>query len=223
MPPTTLSPGDYDRAADLARGAGTKLQALRKEIELRLQSAAESKEELRRRLEPLRRAARRELDATTDLAPYPPGIAERRADLQAAIDASTDPGLSLPGLKEVRARLESSTERLRAAAEPPPGPLVEAAAAWLRGDPEAVLAALHDVELAEPRAEAHADLLRAAARFDLYRAGGSRHPRLLEAARADVLACRRADPSLVPLAKAFPPSFVRFFENPEPPGPPRRP
>ncbi len=215
VPPTTLSPGDFAHAADLARGAGAKLQVLRKEIGLRLESAAESKEELRQRLETLRRTGRQELDATSSLAPYPPQLARRRADLQAAIDASAEAELSLPELKERGARLESRLARLQEAAEPPPDTLVEAAAAWLRGDPEAVLEALHDVELSEPRARAHADLLRAAARFDLYRAGGSKNRQLLAAARADVLACRRADPSLTPLAKAFPPPFVRFFENPE--------
>ncbi len=229
VPRTTLSPGDFDPVADLARGAGAKLQVLRKEIALRLETAAESKEELRQKLEPLRRAGRQELDATARLAPYPPGIASRRADLQAAIDRSADPGLSLPALKELRARLESGVAGLRAAAEPPPAPLVEAAAAWLRGDPQAVLAALRDVELSEPRARAHAALLSAAARFALYRSGGSKSSHLLAAARSDVLACRRADPSLEPLPKAFSPPFVRFFEDPgpapanEPPNPPGSP
>lgn len=231
-PAATLSPGDFDRAADLARGAGAKLQILRKEIDLRLQSAAESKEDLRQRLEGLRGSARQELDATAGLAPYPPQIAERRAALQAAIDASSSPDLSLPALKEARARLESTTARLRTAARPPPALLVEAAAAWLRGDPAAVLAALHGARLPEPRAQAHAELLQAAARFDLYRAGGSKDDRLLAAARDDVLAARRLDPSLAPLPKAFPPPFIRFFENPGPPpaagaevvpGPPPRP
>ena len=223
VPPGTLSPSDFDHAGDLARGAGAKLQVLRKAVALRLQSAAESKEDLRRVLETLRRRARQELDSTSSLAPYPPGLAQRRADLQAAIDASSAPELSLPDLKELRARLESGLSRLQAAAAPPPDPLIEAAAAWLRGDPEAVLATLHDVELQDARARAHAHLLKAAARFELYRAGGSKSAHLLAAARSDVLDCRRADPSVVPLPKAFPPPFVRFFENPGPPDATARP
>lgn len=67
-------------------------------------------------------------------------------------------------------------------------------------------------EFGSTRALAHALLFRAAARHALYLLGGERQGDLLEAARRDVRACRRADPRLQPLEGYFSPRFLSFFE-----------
>lgn len=82
------------------------------------------------------------------------------------------------------------------------------------GEGDSPLAALDD------RGRAHALLLRAAAAFDLFHAGGGREPDLLERARRDVRECRRLAPALAPLPRAFSPRFRRFFDAAEPPEPP---
>jgi hypothetical protein len=154
-------------------------------------------------------------------------VGRRRAALEGTLrrTAGAGPGLPLAELGELAGRIEHDMAGLRSAAEPPPEPLLAAADAWLRGEPEAVLAALGGPRPApeagpeaglgfrEPRARAHALLLRGAAAFALYQAGGSREPGLLEAARLDLEECRRTDPSVEPVPRAFSPRFRAFFEQ----------
>lgn len=68
----------------------------------------------------------------------------------------------------------------------------------------------------DERARAHALLLRAAAAFDLFHAGGAQEAELLERARQDARECRRLAPDLVPVPRAFSPRFRRFFATVSP-------
>jgi len=61
------------------------------------------------------------------------------------------------------------------------------------------------------RAGAQSLLLRSAARFALYKAGGEKDDELRRLAAEDAAAARRADPSLRPDAAVFSPPFVDFF------------
>jgi hypothetical protein len=93
-----------------------------------------------------------------------------------------------------------------------PPRLTAAAEAWLAGSIQATLDQLGDVEFGSARATSVGLLLRAAARWTLWRESGESDDAMREAATADIVACRQADDAVAPFADAFPPGFVRFFE-----------
>jgi len=230
----TAAPGDpeLETAADLARGAVGQIEAIRREAALRGEAVAEEKARAVERIEGLRRTGERLLARGDGLAADVPEVRLRRAAVERALreSAGAGPDLPLQALRELGNGLEREIGGLRATAEPPPARLLAAADAWLRGEPEGVLAALapadgaggggsaggdpeaDDLGFADRRARAHALLLRAAARFALYH-GGGRDPALLEAARRDLEECHRADPSLRPVPRAFSPRFRAFFDE----------
>lgn len=232
---------ELETAADLARGTRSQLQGVRREAEIREQALAEEKARLLAHIEGLRRAGRSLLDRESGLATEVPAVRRQRAAVERELRESgaASPELSIRELRDLGSELEREIARLRGTAEPPPEPLLAAAEAWLRGDPEAVVAALapeggrtegadgpgeggedagpgetvEPMVLEDSRARAHGLLLRAAARFDLYHVGGGEDPALLEAARRDLRACHRADPDLVPVPRAFSPRFRAFFDE----------
>jgi hypothetical protein len=63
------------------------------------------------------------------------------------------------------------------------------------------------------RAAAQGLLLRSAARFALFKAGGEKDVDLRRQAAEDAAASRRADPNLLPDAEAFSPQFADFFRT----------
>lgn len=219
--------GDLDPANELARGVLAQVEAIRREAGLHRQAVAEEKARAAGRLEELRGAARDLLRRSEELARRVTAVGRRRTALEATLRETADAGAGLPlaELGELSARIERDMARLRGAAEPPPQILLDAADAWLRGEPEAVLVALGGprpsagdepapgIRLREPRARAHALLLRAAAAFALYQAGGGAEPELLAAARLDLEECRRIDPSVQPVPRAFSPAFRELFER----------
>lgn len=224
------SPGDPDlqSATDLARGTVSQLEAIRREAALRREALAEVKARAVARIEDLRRTGRQLLGRGGDLAAAVPEVRRRRATVERALRESADagPGHSLQELRELGDGLEREIARLRATAAPPPERLLAAADAWLRGEPDGVLAALDgevreegggepgaELDFHDPRGRAHALLLRAAARFALFHGGGGQDPDLLEAARRDVRDCHRADPELLPVPRAFSPRFRAFFDE----------
>ncbi|HEX6201032.1 MAG TPA: hypothetical protein VF150_12260, partial [Thermoanaerobaculia bacterium] len=229
------APGDpeLETATELARGTVTQLEAIRREAALRREAVAEEKARALERLEGLRRTGERLLGRGGGLAADVPEVRLRRAAVERALreSAGAGPDLPLQALRELGNGVEREIARLRATAEPPPERLLAAADAWLRGEPEGVLAALEpaggagagggagdgdaedELGFDEPRARAHALLLRAAARFALYHADGGRDPALLEGARRDLQECHRADPALRPVPRAFSPRFRAFFDD----------
>jgi hypothetical protein len=228
------APGDpeLERATELARGTVTRLEAIRREAALRREALAEEKARAVERIEGLRRTGERLLSRGGGLATDVPAVRLRRAAVERALreSAAAGPDRLLQELRELGNGLERDIARLRATAEPPPEPLLAAADAWLRGEPEGVLAALEPgggvgggdgdgdpeaqgIGFDDPRARAHAHLLRAAARFALYHGGGGRDPGLLEGARQDLRECHQADPALLPVPRAFSPRFRAFFEE----------
>ncbi len=95
----------------------------------------------------------------------------------------------------------------------PPAELVAAARAYFDGRYEDVIAALKDARDEPGPAAVQEHLLRAAARFALYAAGGRRDDALLRATNEDVRTVRRLDPSFQPDAAAFPPPFRELFRD----------
>jgi len=217
--------GGLEAAGDLAQGVLAQVEAIRREAELREHAVGAEKARAEERLDGLRAAARDLLGRSEELAAKVAAVGRRRAALEGTLrrTSSAGPGLPLAELGALAGRIERDMAGLRAAAEPPPEALLAAADAWLRGDPEAVLAALGGprpppdagtgtgLGFREPRARAHALLLRSAAVFALYQAGGGRDPGLLEAARLDLEECLRTDPSVEPVPRAFSPRFRDFF------------
>lgn len=201
------------RAGELAAQAGDALVEIQGQVEAFAVELVARREEALGRLDQLVATARRELEDSSFLEPYPPGIARRRADLEAILAEAGDlaPGTDPDELEGLRSRLVGSLVRLRRAVAPPPQVLQEAAQALFSADYPMVLEVLREVELDDPRAVAQAHLFQAAARFALYTLGGEDDPALLAATREDILACRQADPSLEPLARAFSPRFRALF------------
>ena len=90
---------------------------------------------------------------------------------------------------------------------------MRAARAYFDGRYEESLTLLSRLAGLRGRAAAQSHLLRAAARFALYRMGREADAALRSQAAQDVVACRRADASLAPDAQAFSPAFADFFRR----------
>lgn len=91
--------------------------------------------------------------------------------------------------------------------------LRQAAGRYLAADYQGVLDLLRATSLAEPRAAAAVALLRAASSWALFVEEGESDRARLQAAQADVLACKRLEPSLGPDPGLFPPGFVELFQQ----------
>jgi len=206
---------DADKAAEAARGA----QAAGRELETLLAAATARREqvqaEVQRALSALQKTveeARRRLTfVNRTFAPLPAAIGKQAARLDKAIAgaAAADAGTPEAELGRLQNDLKVSLRELQAAIKPPPEELQRAAAAYLGGDYAGALAALESAKLAEPRAAAHACLLRAASLHGLRRvqakgAGG-------DEAREELRRCVAAPQVVEPLATVFPPSFLALY------------
>lgn len=97
---------------------------------------------------------------------------------------------------------------LRAA---PPVDLLNGARAYFDGQYREAVDLLDRAAGLKGRAAAQSLLLRSAARFALFEAGGGKDPELRRLAARDATAARRADPTLQPDREVFSPPFVDFF------------
>jgi hypothetical protein len=95
----------------------------------------------------------------------------------------------------------------------PPADLLHGARAYFDQDYEKAVVLLGKAAGLRGRAAAQSLLLRSAARFALFKAGGEEDRDLLRLAAEDAAASRRADPSLQPDGEAFSPQFVSFFRT----------
>lgn len=109
-------------------------------------------------------------------------------------------------------RLPDSTGPPPDRPEVPPA-LRNAIGAYLRADYQTTLESLRQVEFPQPRATAVGHLFRAAARYFLFREGGSHSEELMQSAVDDVRATRAKDPGVAPLPEVFSPAFIAFFEG----------
>jgi hypothetical protein len=90
---------------------------------------------------------------------------------------------------------------------------VRAAEAYFAGRYDEAVSLLDRLAGLSGRPAAHAHLLRAAARFALYRMGGERDAQLRQRVLQDLSSCRGADPAVVPDPEAFPPTFAELFRS----------
>lgn len=181
------------------------------------------RERLRAEIRQLRTDAEALLASLGDRA-LPENVASQRVNLEIALNAAprADVETQTSALEWHRNRLSRAIELLRAALagvdspapqrdRAPPAPLIAAADAFFAGDYEKTITLTTQATLAQPRARAHALLLRAAARYALYLLDGERQAELVEAATEDVRACRLADATVEPAERYFSPRFRQFF------------
>jgi hypothetical protein len=125
--------------------------------------------------------------------------------------ATPTPLLPSPTPTPVAALSPTPTPTSIAPRPAPPAELLNGARAYFDGDYERAVALLARTAALRGRAAAQALLLRSAARFALFKAGGERDGDLRRLAAEDAAASRRADPSLQPDTEAFSPQFVDFY------------
>ena len=168
---------------------------------------------LRTKLDEVVAAARATLRDTADLAPYPPQVRRRRADLEGVLRELEGSKQSADHdyLEGLSSRLSFSVQQLKEVAAGPPAALSDAADAFFAGDFAKVLARLATVADNPARVRAHSLLLRSAAGYYLWVERGESDQALLAAAAADAVSCRRADAALAPPPTLFSPRFVQFF------------
>jgi hypothetical protein len=156
----------------------------------------------------------------------------RTSDLALLSEARDLAGRARDRFDGVRQAAERRREALRReqAATPVPAPtttlpkpadgapttpvdLVAGAQAYFGGHYEESIRLLDRAIGLKGRVGTQATLLRAAARYALFRAGGERDAALRRQATDDVAASRRSDPSLAPDSLAFSPQFLDFFRS----------
>ncbi len=153
--------------------------------------------------------------STAALAPYPPQVKRKRADLEsllAEFDAKReDRGDAY--LEGLISRTTFSMQQLKDVTAAPPPALEKAADSFFAGDYPGVVEQLATFDDATPRGRAHALLLRSAARYYLWVDGGETDQDLLAAAASDAAACHRENANLRPPATLFSPHFVEFWSG----------
>jgi hypothetical protein len=166
--------------------------------------------------------ARRELDfVTRSLAPLPPDVARRATELDGALDAVVAAGADTPlaDLQALQDRLRKASRDLRSAVRPPPDDLQQAARSYFSGDYASALAVLGQRQFTEPRAAAHACLLRAAALHGahLVTAAAGADP-----AAEELRHCLRMPVKAKLAPNVFPPTFLALYDTvvAEAPSPP---
>lgn len=219
---TQLTRADRELDADKAAEAGKSAQAARRELESLLAAATTRRDELQaeaqRELAALHKATedarRRVASVSKTLAPLPAAIGKQTARVQEAIAgaAAADAGASPAELRRLQDALKVALRELQAAVKPPPDELQRAAASYFAGDYNGVLSTLAAAKLGEPRAAAHACLLRAAALHGLHLAQGEHAtPSPEQAARQELQRCVASPLAVKPLATVFPPSFLALY------------
>ncbi len=204
-----------EEARRLAYQSYWQLEAIRAEASQHLGEIQAMVERKLDNLEATVEEARSVLRRTTALAPYPPGLRSRRDRLQGLLNRAIDAGEGVPPgeLESLEADLEQAIQALESAATPPPRALREAAEAFFAGEYARTLELLDGPRWRGSLTLAHAALLRAAARWSLWRRAPDPDPELLVAARADVAECAERVPGLEPLEAWYPPAFRAFFDE----------
>src|SRR6185436_10660144 len=216
-----LGRAERELDADKAAEAGRSAQAATRELEALLAAATARRDELQaeaqRELAALQKttdeARRRLAFVNRTFAPLPAAIAKQSARVDKAIASAAAADADTPAaeLRRLQQALAASLRELQATIKPPPDELLRAAASYLGGDYAGALAALTSAKLAEPRAVAHACLLRAAALHGLGLVRGEAGGPSGAQAREELRRCVAAPQAVKPLATVFPPSFLALY------------
>jgi hypothetical protein len=202
------------RAEALIRDAVAELDAVAAEVDRLTEASRRALAERSEGVDARVAEARQALERTAYLAPYPRSMKKARADLEGLVaEAQRRDVASRTHLDGLAARLENSIHTLDRLAAAPPRTLDAAAAAYLDGRHQEVVAALAQARFGDRRARAHARLLLAASRHAIYLEGGELDDELRLAAVEDARACRADDARLAPAARFFSPRFIAFFDE----------
>ncbi|HEV8240101.1 MAG TPA: hypothetical protein VGS57_12090 [Thermoanaerobaculia bacterium] len=226
-----LARAERELDADKVAEAGRSAQAARRELESiraaatarRDQLQAEAQRELAALRKSTEEARRRVASVSKTLAPLPAAIARQTARVQEAIAraAAADAGTAPADVRHLQDGLKTALRELQAAVKPPPDELQRAAASYFAGNYDDVLTTLAAASFSEPRALAHACLLRAASLHGMYLARGDRGgPSPEQAARQELRRCVASPEAVRPLATVFPPSFLALYAEVAAAGPP---
>jgi tetratricopeptide (TPR) repeat protein len=153
-------------------------------------------------------ATQRDIDfVRNNLSPLPPALETTLRDAAAAVTAASaaDASTSIPVLDTLLGDLKRQLQSLRSAVRAPPTDLMDAAAAYFRGDYPRSLELLDKVTDEEPRVAAQVCLFKAASLFSQARIEPSADP---NAAAAQLQACRQLSLVIPPPADRFAPDFV---------------
>lgn len=217
-----LGRADQELDADKAAEAGRSAQQARQELEALLGEATTRRDalqvEVQGELAALGKTVeegRRDVSfVSRSLAPLPSAIANQRTRVEEGLTraAAADMGTALADIRRLHDALRLSLRELRTAVKPPPEALQRAAAAYLAGDYAGALAQLEAAKYTEPRAAAHACLLRAASLHGLQQLGDAAGGAAAPQARDELRRCVALPASVKPIPAAFPPSFVALYD-----------
>ncbi len=227
-----LARAEQELDAEKAAEAGRSAQAARRDLEALFADATARRDQLQaeaqREMQALRKsiaeARRRVGEVSRTLAPLPATIAGQAERVEEALTraAAADAGTTATELRGLQDALKASLRELQAAVKPPPDELQRAAAAYFGGDFAGALAALSATPFIEPRAAAHACLLRAAALHGLAVLQPGKDGSANRQTRDELHRCLASPAAVKPLATVFPPSFVALYAEvaaePRPPG-----
>ncbi len=218
---TLLARAEQELDADKAAEAGKAAQAARRDLDALLTEATARREALQaevdKELAALAKAIedgrRRVSSVTRTLTPLPAAIAKQSERVEEALTraAAADPSTPVAELKRLQEALKLSLRELQAAVKPPPEELQRAAGSYLAGDYAAAITTLSATQYTEPRAAAHACLLRAASLHGLYLLQAAQGDATLQQAREELRRCTAMRTQVKPIAAAFPPSFLALY------------
>lgn len=216
-----LARAEQELDADKAAEAGRAAQAARRDLEALLADASTRRDALQAEVQGALTGLRKSMDearrrvssVSRTLAPLPAAIARQAERVEEALTraAAADLATPIPELRRLEDGLKQSVRELQAAVKPPPDDLQRAAASYLGGDYAGALAVLSTARYDEPRAAAHACLLRAAALHGLHQLQGEAGAATLQQAREELRRCVAAPAAVKPVASAFPPSFLALY------------
>lgn len=212
-------PGTLRQVTEAARQAREELASILADARSLRGEVRATREGLLDELDGAAEQARSALDASRDLAPYPPSITAQRREILRLLEQreALATSATLDEIESLRDRLRQAARTLRDESAGPPGELLAAAGALFSGRYGQVLELLEDRTFPNRRANAHAHLLRAAARYYLYEAGERQDETLLDAARKDAAVARRMDSGVTLPERAFPPGFRKLWDEVEEP------
>jgi hypothetical protein len=218
---TLLARAEQELDADKATEAGKAAQSARRDLEALLAEAtarrdalqAEVDKELAAVAKAIENGRRQVTWVTRNFAPLPAAMAKQSERVEEALTraAAADRSTPVAELKHLQDALKLSLRELQAAIKPPPDELLRAAGSYLAGDYAAAIATLSATQYSEPRAAAHACLLRAASLHGLYLLQASKSDATLQQAREELRRCTAMRTQVKPIASAFPPSFLALY------------